>query len=75
MCHFRAETLSNQCTNNVLFGEKVNQMLGPGLEFPLHSDSDDSQHSSVDRHNFLSQYVLASQAVVFANFPEVKFSI
>jgi hypothetical protein len=78
MCHFLAGTLSNQCANNVLFGEKVNQTLGPGLEFPLDGDTgDDSQRSSVpvDRSNFLSQFVLASQAVVFANFPEVRFSI
>ncbi|CAB3985452.1 Hypothetical predicted protein [Paramuricea clavata] len=37
-------------------------MLGTG-EFPLHGDSDDTQRSSMDRYNFLLQFVLASQAV------------
>lgn len=75
ICHFLAGTLSNQCVNNMPFGEKVNQMLGPGLEFPVHDGSDESQRSSADRSNFLSQFFLASQAVVFANFPGVRFSM
>ena len=60
----------------IALNEKVSQVFGPGLQFPTIEEgsglSNDSRPPPVmDRCNFLSQFFLASQAVIFANYSEL----
>ena len=74
MCNFLAGTLEDRCREGVALNEKVSQMFSPGLHFPTIEGSglsNDSRPPPVDRCNFLSQFVLASQDVIFANYSEV----
>jgi hypothetical protein len=76
MCHFLAGSLPYKCRKNALFGTKVNLVRGPGLKFSLDNvDEGVELELSHDRSNFLSQFFLASQAIIFANFPEVSFQL
>ena len=78
MCHFLAGTLAYKCQTNEDFGTIVNRILGFDLEFPLEA-GDGNQllvppaEKEKNRANFLLQFFLASQAVIFANYPGVSF--
>ena len=75
MSNFLAGTLEDRCREGGALNVKVSQMFGPGLQFPAIEEgsglSNDSRPPPVDRCNFLSQFFLASQAVIFANYSEV----
>jgi hypothetical protein len=73
MCHFLGGTLGRKCAIDGAFGERVNKILGPGLEMSTDNlGAADDDPASEDRSNFLSQFFLASQAAISANFLEVR---
>ena len=77
ICNFLAGTLEDRCREDTALNEKVSEMFGPGLQFPTIEEGSGPSNDSppppvMDRSNFLSQFFLASQAVIFANYVEVS---
>ena len=55
MCHFLGWTLGRKCAMDEAFGERVNKILGPGLEISTDNPAAaDDDLASEDRSNFLS---------------------
>lgn len=76
ICNFLAGTLEDRCREDTALNEKVSEMFGPGLQFSTIEEGSGPSNDSppppvMDRSNFLSQFFLASQAVIFANYAEV----